>query len=58
MHLSIVTPIYNEEENVELLLQELHAALDPTGLDYEVICVDDGSSDKSFALLELHRAAA
>jgi glycosyltransferase involved in cell wall biosynthesis len=52
MRLSIVSPIYNEEENVEALLGEIHAALDPTGIDYEIICVDDGSSDGSLAVLE------
>ncbi|HET6335269.1 MAG TPA: glycosyltransferase family 2 protein [Polyangiales bacterium] len=50
-YLSIVVPIYNEAESVELLVREVHAALDPTGLDYELICVDDGSRDKSFELL-------
>jgi glycosyltransferase involved in cell wall biosynthesis len=49
--LSIVIPIYNEEESVEVLLREIHAALDPLGLDYEVVCVDDGSRDRSFARL-------
>jgi dolichol-phosphate mannosyltransferase len=49
--LSIVVPIYNEAESVELLVGEVHAALDPTGLDYELICVDDGSRDRSFELL-------
>lgn len=52
MLVSIVSPIFNEEENVEALLAAIHAALDPTGIDYEVICVDDGSQDKSLAVLE------
>jgi glycosyltransferase involved in cell wall biosynthesis len=50
-HLSIVVPIYNEVESIPALLRELHAALDHTGLDYEIICVDDGSPDGSFQLL-------
>lgn len=50
-YLSIVVPIYNEAESVELLVREVHAALDPTGLEYELICVDDGSRDRSFELL-------
>ncbi len=54
--LSVVIPVYNEEENVPLLLAELHAALDPTGLSYELVCVDDGSRDGSYAaLLEASR---
>jgi glycosyltransferase involved in cell wall biosynthesis len=49
--LSIVVPIYNEEESVVALIAEIHAALGPSGLDYEIVCVDDGSRDRSFALL-------
>lgn len=51
LDLSVVVPVYNEEENVPLLLEELHAALDPTGLSYEAILVDDGSKDRSYPLL-------
>jgi glycosyltransferase involved in cell wall biosynthesis len=51
LDLSVVVPVYNEVENVPLLLEELHAALDPTGLSYELILVDDGSSDGSYKLL-------
>jgi dolichol-phosphate mannosyltransferase len=40
---SVVVPLYNEEENVPILQGELVAAL--AGLDYELIFVDDGSSD-------------
>ncbi|HKP62342.1 MAG TPA: glycosyltransferase family 2 protein [Polyangiales bacterium] len=49
--LSIVVPIYNEVESIPALLRELHAALDHTGIDYEIICIDDGSPDGSFQLL-------
>ena len=45
--LSIVVPVYNEEENLPLLWPELRGALDPTALQYEVIFVDDGSQDRS-----------
>ncbi len=51
MDLSLVIPIYNEEESIPNLIREVHEALDPTGIDYEIVCVDDGSKDKSFALL-------
>jgi dolichol-phosphate mannosyltransferase len=40
---SVVVPLFNEEENVPLLQGELSAAL--SGLDYEIIFVDDGSTD-------------
>jgi len=45
--LSVVLPVYNEEESVGLLCAELRDVLDRTGLDYEVVFVDDGSSDRS-----------
>ncbi|WP_298267845.1 glycosyltransferase family 2 protein [Geobacter sp.] len=51
MNLSIVVPIYNEEENIVALHERVTAALAGTGLDYELILVDDGSSDGSFSLL-------
>jgi len=49
--LSVVVPIFNESANLEALHQELHQALEPLGLDYEVIYVDDGSRDDSFDIL-------
>lgn len=51
MDLSVVIPCYNEEESVERLLEEVHAALRPTGLSYEIVLVDDGSRDRTFAIL-------
>jgi glycosyltransferase involved in cell wall biosynthesis len=47
MDLSIVVPVYNEEENLPILWSEIREVLDPTGLAYEVIFVDDGSRDRS-----------
>jgi glycosyltransferase involved in cell wall biosynthesis len=52
--LSVVFPVYNEEENVPILLDEIAAALRDTGWTYEIIAVDDGSKDRS---LEVLRAA-
>ncbi|HSH05063.1 MAG TPA: glycosyltransferase family 2 protein [Anaerolineae bacterium] len=49
--LSLVIPVYNEEENLAALQDEITAALGPTGWDYEVIYVDDGSRDRSFAVM-------
>jgi glycosyltransferase involved in cell wall biosynthesis len=54
LELSVVIPIYNEEESVERLLEEVHAALRPSGLSYEVVLVDDGSRDKTFSILAEH----
>ena len=45
--LSIVVPVYNEEDNLPVLWPEIREVLDPTGLSYEVIFVDDGSRDRS-----------
>jgi glycosyltransferase involved in cell wall biosynthesis len=51
MDLSVVVPVFNEEENIASLYQQLTAVLEPLGREYEIICVDDGSSDRSFELL-------
>lgn len=50
--LSVVIPLYNEAENVELLYSELNTALLEINRPYEVIVVDDGSRDDSFARLK------
>ncbi len=55
MDLSIIIPVYNEEENIAALFAQLREALTGSGRSYEIIAVDDGSSDASFELLrELH----
>jgi glycosyltransferase involved in cell wall biosynthesis len=51
MYLSVVIPVYNEEESLEPLLEELHAALDPTTGSYEIVVVDDGSTDGTYPTL-------
>jgi len=51
MDLSLVVPVFNEEESLPELLGELASVLDPTGLDYEILCIDAGSSDRSFEVL-------
>ena len=50
--LSVVLPIFNEVENLKPLLKEVEEALEPTKLTYEVVAVDDGSTDGTRALLE------
>jgi glycosyltransferase involved in cell wall biosynthesis len=54
--LSVVIPLLNEEENVVPLLDELFPALRALGKSHEVICVDDGSSDGTFAALRAYAA--
>ncbi len=51
MDLSVVVPIHNEVDNIDGLHAELDAVLRPRGLAYELIFVDDGSGDGSFARL-------
>jgi glycosyltransferase involved in cell wall biosynthesis len=45
--LSIVVPIYNEQESIPALLAALETALAPLAMPYQLICVDDGSQDES-----------
>ncbi len=49
--ISVVIPLYNEEESIPHLRTALHQALESCGYSYEIIIVDDGSKDKSFVLL-------
>jgi undecaprenyl-phosphate 4-deoxy-4-formamido-L-arabinose transferase len=49
--LSVVIPIYNEEAGLESLFARLYPALDALGESYEIVFVDDGSRDKSVAIL-------
>lgn len=49
--ISVVVPIKDEEENIPQLYTRLTAALHALGLAYEIIAIDDGSRDRSFALL-------
>jgi glycosyltransferase involved in cell wall biosynthesis len=44
-HISVVVPLYNEEDNVEPLCAAVRAALDPGHSSYELLLVDDGSTD-------------
>ena len=49
--LSIVVPVYNEEENVRPLFEKIQAVCEAIGETYEVLFVDDGSHDKTFVVL-------
>ena len=46
--LSIVSPLYNEEGNVQPLIERINAAVFPLGVSYEIILVDDGSQDSTW----------
>ena len=48
---SVVLPCYNEREHVEQEIKRIRAALDSEGMTYELICVDDGSTDGTREIL-------
>ncbi len=52
MKISVVIPIYNEEENLSLLYDELTEVMRSLGRPYEILFVDDGSKDSSLAILK------
>jgi glycosyltransferase involved in cell wall biosynthesis len=54
--ISLVIPVYNEEDNIKPLIAELRNVLPTLGRSYEIIFVDDGSRDRSFDIL--HEAAS
>ena len=55
--LSVVVPVYNEEENLPHLWPELREVLEPLGLPFEVVFVDDGSRDRSAEIIREFREA-
>lgn len=56
IYLSMVIPIYNEEQSIEILYQEIIAAVDGKYRDFEIIFVNDGSQDNSLEKLRaLHK---
>ncbi len=50
-YLSILLPLYNEEENIRLQYEEIVKAVDALKITYEILFVDDGSTDRSFEIL-------
>jgi glycosyltransferase involved in cell wall biosynthesis len=50
--ISVVIPVFNEEENVPLLYEKLKGVLEKLPYDYEIIFVDDGSTDRTPRVLE------
>ncbi len=51
-HLSIIVPCYNEEENVKILHQEIFNVCKNINKNFEIIFIDDGSTDKTFEKLK------
>lgn len=54
-HLSVVVPVYNEQDVLPMLVERLRPVLEGLGCSYEVLTVDDGSIDATPALLERYR---
>jgi len=57
MTISIVIPLYNEEENVRELYSSLKPVMDSIRNEYEIIFIDDGSTDSTLSLLQEIKAA-
>lgn len=49
--LSIILPVYNEEQNIERAYQAIKEVLSPKDIDFELVYVNDGSKDKSFEII-------
>ena len=52
VYLTVVIPVFNEEESLASLCEELHRSLERLNVTNEVLFVDDGSTDRSYAVLE------
>lgn len=52
MNLSLIVPVYNEEENLPLLFEAVYKIIPPLNKTWEIILVDDGSRDNSLAILK------
>lgn len=50
--LSVILPCYNEEDNIHRIAEELVPELEKSGLDYEILLVDDGSSDNTLTFAQ------
>jgi glycosyltransferase involved in cell wall biosynthesis len=54
--LTLIVPLYNEEENIDYLFKRLLTVLDSLGMRYEIICINDGSRDRTWDyLLKYHQ---
>ena len=54
IELSIIIPIYNEEDNLGYLFERLESVLENLNTNYEIICINDGSKDNSLEALKKH----
>lgn len=54
MNLSLIIPVYNEQDNLPMLFEAINQTMPSLGKPWEVILVDDGSRDKSLSVLKEH----
>ena len=52
LSLSVVIPAYNEEGAVRQTIEDVRAEMDATGVPYEIIVIDDGSSDRTMEIAQ------
>lgn len=52
MNLSLITPVYNEQDNLPLLFNAIYEVMKPLNQSWEIILVDDGSRDRSLPILK------
>ncbi len=55
VELSIVVPMWNEEDSIDIFFEKIEPVLGGICENYEIICIDDGSTDSTLALLTAHR---
>ena len=51
IEISVIVPIYNEEESIPLMREKIVEALEPLGRPFEIVFSDDGSKDRSYEIL-------
>ena len=54
MNLSLIVPVYNEQDNLPMLFEAITESMNSLGKSWEVIFVDDGSQDNSLPVLSAH----
>lgn len=57
IQISVVLPVYNEQENVSLIYKELVKVIESLGVSFELVFVDDGSKDASYNEIELIKSS-
>jgi len=47
LKISVLAPAHNEEQHIRQFIEEAEAVMEGLGLDYEIVVIDDGSTDKT-----------